>query len=294
MPQLSEYVQKRYRVLFEVWFPNVNLIVIRSNMCRACGFVTNHPRPDDADIDAKYRFLAELGQDYGQTEKAATVAQRSQSLYDSLRPFLPRRGTVLDFGGGDGRLMQSFAAQRHVCLLVDYNAAPRDCVRKLGDTLAQIPGDLRVDAIVCSHVMEHVADPVGDLQRLAKYLTPEGVMVVEVPMEIWGRAPLREEPVTHVNFFVPSTLRNALSAAGLGVITCRLLGSLHPSGRLVPAVRATARRAAVRQSLTCGTAEIRGYLNPGLVAKLQRRWMLGQLSWRSLQRRWASRRPRQH
>nr|VFJ68508.1 MAG: Methyltransferase domain-containing protein [Candidatus Kentron sp. FM]VFJ71901.1 MAG: Methyltransferase domain-containing protein [Candidatus Kentron sp. FM]VFK10579.1 MAG: Methyltransferase domain-containing protein [Candidatus Kentron sp. FM] len=42
------------------------------------------------------------------------------------------------------------------------------------------PGE-RFDFIVCSHVIEHVADPVGVLATLSGHLSDGGLMYVEVP-----------------------------------------------------------------------------------------------------------------
>jgi hypothetical protein len=57
------YVKKRYRVLFEVWFPSRQAVKITSQLCSACGFVLYTPRPEATDLDAKYRFLGALEPD---------------------------------------------------------------------------------------------------------------------------------------------------------------------------------------------------------------------------------------
>jgi SAM-dependent methyltransferase len=275
MPSLSEYVRKRYRVLFECWLPGVEEVLLNSCICKRCGFISNVPRPTEVDVDAKYRFLADLGQDYGTSESEATTRQRSRELYASLRSKLSPRGAVLDYGGGDGRLMAAFAEAKHRCLLMDYNASPCNFVEKIGNTIADFPKDLRVDAVICSHVIEHVVDPVRVMQSLAGHLLESGVMYVEVPMEIWGRAPLHEEPVTHINFFAPSTLKLSLQAAGLGVQTCKLTGAIHPTGRRRLAIKAIGFLEKQREQKVTGASEVRKYLEPGLMQKIQRRWALG-------------------
>ncbi|VFN06588.1 MAG: hypothetical protein BECKG1743D_GA0114223_108871, partial [Candidatus Kentron sp. G] len=57
---LDEYARARYRVLFEKWFPGYGKVTLTSRLCRDCGFITYTPRPEAADIHAKYRFLAEI------------------------------------------------------------------------------------------------------------------------------------------------------------------------------------------------------------------------------------------
>lgn len=223
LPYLSEYVRKRYRVLFERWAVGQDAVDCRSAMCSSCGFVSNIPRPEERDIHAKYRFLAGLGQDYGQGESLSVQANRARELYSFLKSWIPPGATILDYGGGDGRLMRVLADVGHECLLIDYNDSPQPYVRKLGDTAEHIPPDLKVHVIVCSHVLEHVAAPVTLLRVLADHLVRPGVLFVEVPMEIWRRAPLHAEPVTHVNFFVPRTVRRCIATAGLNVLYCQLV-----------------------------------------------------------------------
>jgi len=274
MPTLSEYARKRYQVLFDIWLPGATDVEIHSGMCSNCGFVSNLPRPEESDIDAKYRYLHELGQDYGSQEAQEIEAKRSQALYAALRRSLPRKGTILDFGGGDGRLMQAFADRDYRCLLIDYNSSPRSCVEKIADTAEGIPAHLAVDGIVCSHVIEHVADPVGTMHRLGRHLKPSGVMFVEVPMEIWRKAPLQEEPVTHINFFTPRSLKHALQEAELAVKYCRLAVYLHPSGRFYPAVRALGQRFGKTRKIKGGPEEVRRFLAPSFTARFKRRLSL--------------------
>jgi hypothetical protein len=56
-------IQKRLRVLFEVWFPGSQEFTASSELCRDCGSVIYAPRPTAEDLNAKYRFLTTLGPD---------------------------------------------------------------------------------------------------------------------------------------------------------------------------------------------------------------------------------------
>lgn len=238
-------------------------------MCRSCGFVSNIPRPDEQDIDAKYRFLVELGPDHGAPHLLHVQRRRARELYSFLTPWIPPAGTVLDFGGDDGCLMSAFADMGHECLLVDYNDSPQSHVTKIGDTHHDLPGDLMVDVIICAHVLEHVAAPVSVIATLADHLGPSGILFIEVPMEIWRRPPLRIEPVTHVNFFVPTTLQRCVAEAGLHVIDCRLVPSLHPNGTRPAAVRLVADNCRSPRRALEGASEVRRFLSPGWIDRLR-------------------------
>lgn len=103
------------------------------------------------------------------------------------------------------------------------------------------------------------------VERLSHYLANKDLMYVEVPMEIWGRTPLQEEPVTHVNFFSPTLLRYMLPRRGLCVEHVRLAAYLHPSGRQLLAARAVARLTQCPLGVTAlGCAETERFLNLGL------------------------------
>lgn len=271
---LTPYVRKRLRVFFEVWFPDRAEVRITSLLCAGCGFVFYTPRPEDVDLDAKYRFLCALDHDAGLAADAPMEIARSRQLYRAVARLAgrrPRGSRVLDFGGGDGRLMQSFLLAGCECDILDYSAKHIAGVRKLGNSLDDLPSSERYDWIICSHVIEHVANPLQIVERLSRQLGDEGVLYIEVPMEIWGRPPLQDEPVTHINFFTPASLRYMLTRAGLRVSRVRLAGYLHPSRRQLLAVRAVSQRGPGPVVLDApGDGESRRYLNPGLREKVWR------------------------
>jgi SAM-dependent methyltransferase len=277
---LSAYARKRYRVLFEVWHPGRSEIELTSKLCGGCGFVTNVPRPADEDLEAKYRFLGRLGQD-SEAPAAESPSERARArrLFRLLRRHLPKVGRprILDFGGGDGRLMSDFVAHGCECDVVDYRTDALPGVHRQGNTLADLPSDSKYDLVVCSHVIEHVADPLPTLQVLKEHLKPRGRLYVEVPMEIWGRAPLHTEPVTHVNFFTPASLRQLMERAGMRVSSCFLGGYHHPSGQMELAIRAIGGLADPQeQPLTAlgNPAETEGFLKPSLTLRLRRRLLM--------------------
>lgn len=93
---LNSYVQKRYQVLFEVWFPGETEVELISCLCEQCGFVLYLPRPDALDLDAKYRFLGALGTDPGLPPDSAVETARARELY---RAFSGLAGPSLAFSG---------------------------------------------------------------------------------------------------------------------------------------------------------------------------------------------------
>ncbi len=244
--ELSEYKARRFRVLFELWFPGQTEVRIQSQMCKSCGFVIYTPRPTAEDLDRKYKFLTELEADQHSFPPDTPVEKlRSQNLFGRLNRWTNSgNARILDFGGGDGRLMSNFVEHGCECFLVDYCPTPVQGVTKLADTLDDLGDDTTFDLIVCSHVLEHLADPFGIVVQLQHRLADEGVLYVEVPMEIWGAAPLQSEPVTHINFFTVASLQYLLERAGFCMLKCDMVATLHQSGNKPTAVRALAVKAA--------------------------------------------------
>lgn len=253
-----------------------------SRLCTGCGFVLYTPRPDTADLDAKYRYRSDkadtvVASDLMNARGAAISniqSRRSRELLHHVRRLSgtrPANARVLDFGGGDGVLMEAFVKAGCQCDLVDYSQHSVPGVVRVGQTLSDLHATSRYDWIVCSHVIEHVAEPLQVVRALGRHLAEGGRLFVEVPMEIWGRAPLQEEPVTHINFFTPTSLRCLLEKAGFRVFRCRLGGYLHPSGRHLLAARAVACLSGDAELVNLpGCAEAERFLNPGLMAKLWR------------------------
>jgi SAM-dependent methyltransferase len=246
MDKLDVYNAMRFKVLFEKWFPNQTEVELSSIYCVRCGLAIYQPRPEPADLNAKYRYLAELGQDYSKVApyNSPTEIERSTLIYEYLSKRIRLRDVedVLDYGGGDGRLMQAFVKAGKTCFNLDYSSSCIPSVRKLGDTLDDVGQDQKFDLIVCSHVIEHVAEPLSVIRRLAEHLKSGCWLYVEVPMEIWKAAPLQHEPVTHINFFTPSSLWNLLYLAGLIECESRLTAYLHSSGTRPHGIRGLGRQ----------------------------------------------------
>lgn len=222
---LPEYFRLRWEIFFDVWFPGQENVELRSVMCRRCGLMTYAPRPETADIDAQYAYL-----DAHQTpiptlpfyENDAGTLARISRVHAFIEPHLPPRTLrVLDYGGSDGKLLMPFHAADHDCEVIDYHAEPLPGIRRRGSTIDELPADLRYDLILCSHVLEHIADPSALLRQLTKRLTDGGILYIEVPDEIWRGIPITHDPVTHVNFFNEHNISLLCQRHGLGLVAHR-------------------------------------------------------------------------
>ena len=102
-------------------------------------------------------------------------------------------------------------------------------------------GDLQFDVAIASHVLEHLADPVGTLREVRRTMKPGARLGIEVPNELENLGTLllgylgRLDPYavrsTHVHFFSPTTLRRVVEAASLTVTSVKTLRDVRDARR---------------------------------------------------------------
>jgi SAM-dependent methyltransferase len=275
---LTNNERLRRRILFEVWFPNAEVVELQSVLCKGCGFMTYAPRPSADDIESKYRFLQETERDIGGsgTSKRALAMdrRRAESTWRAVLRHAPAgRRRVLDFGGGDGKLLAPFLERGDDCFLIDYNIQPLPGITKLADTLDEVPCEERFDVIICSHVLEHVAEPGQILRELGRRLAAGGVLYGEVPAEIWRGAPITRDPVTHVNFFTLPSFEELFRRHDLRLLESRQArGSYGGFTKPVLVVVAAPGRANGARPAGEAARHTRGLLDPGPAASLAHRW----------------------
>ena len=240
----DDEVRLRRQVLFDVWFPNVNAVTLKSRRCRVCGTICYAPRPTAADLNRKYRFLraALIGSPApamsARVEAADTA--RAVAILQALAPHIAGHARVLDIGGGDGRLMAPFVERGFECYLVDRVDYTCQGVTKLGDSLEELPAESVFDVAICSHVLEHVASPGELLEHVYARLRNGGVVYVEVPLEVFQNNawnPIVAEPVEHINFFTPEAVDRILRGSGFTVVGAQVGWSSY-EGRPLPVIRA--------------------------------------------------------
>lgn len=249
----SGWKKTALRILFEVWRRGDESDAQFAFVgCRQCGLMIYLPRPTDAEISEKYAFVNGMGDATpSKGEHPERTALRARRVFNILKPHAPRAARkVLDYGGGDGRLLKQFVDKGFDCGLLDYSNRPIAGVTRLGSTEADLAPDARFDVIVCSHVVEHLGSPRECLARLSNVLAYDGVIYVEVPYEVFNQLPANAEPVTHVNFFTPASLARLLTEAGFETIKCTIGTYPHPKGHWSLCVGAVARRASQMQTLS--------------------------------------------
>lgn len=99
----------------------------------------------------------------------------------------------------------------------------------VGDLMDAPFPDQSFDVVSAFHVVEHLPDPLGALQRIVRWLTPGGIGLVEVPnfaglgRRLFGSAWHGLALPFHHSHFTPHTLVCAVEHAGGEVIQIRHL-----------------------------------------------------------------------
>jgi SAM-dependent methyltransferase len=225
---LSDYQFLRRKVLFDVWFPTEETVTLTSVCCAACSFMAYSPRPSEPEISAKYAYLKRVEPDVGGQAGLDSRARRSDDLraarvFERCRPHYgsARALRVLDYGGGNGKLLKPFLDEGHSCYIIDYNDSPIPGVTKICDDMSSFTSDDTFDLIICSHVLEHVSDLGGLATFLQRRLDPRGLLYAEVPQEIWAGLRLEGDPVTHIDFFTEGSFSRLFLENGFDILDNR-------------------------------------------------------------------------
>jgi len=141
-----------------------------------------------------------------------------------------REGRVLDVGCGSGERLELLKQLGWTVKGVDLDAKAVAVAQKKG--LDAECGDLKTmalpaesfDAVILSHVIEHVPQPCDLLTECARVLKPGGRLVMLTPnaesfgLDYYGRCWRGLEPPRHLQIFSQSSLEQIVKKAGLKMV----------------------------------------------------------------------------
>lgn len=156
-----------------------------------------------------------------------------RAAFDASVMWLPATsgGRVLEIGCGNGNLLARLADLGWQAQGIEPDPKAAKIARDRG--LPVIAGELTdqsfeseaFDAIIMSHVIEHIGDPVSLLRRCRQILKPGGRVIMLTPnlgamgYRWLGRNWLHLDPPRHLNLFTPESMS----------IACRHAGFISPS-----------------------------------------------------------------
>jgi SAM-dependent methyltransferase len=221
-----------------------------------CGHIWLHPAPDGSEIVEFYKDY------YTHTESARAISrmhrlsamlvgtERERRDAWALYVNSPRPGRLLEVGFGDGSRLRYFQREgwdvegQEFDPLAAANARTLGFKVHLGDL-----ADLRLpaesyDAVVGSHVLEHVRDPVRFLAEARRLLKPGGQMVMVTPNgESYGHRRFGAqwrglEVPRHLHIFSPGSLGIVVQSLNLGSYAIRTT-SVNAINFLIPSIKAS-------------------------------------------------------
>jgi SAM-dependent methyltransferase len=137
---------------------------------------------------------------------------------------------LLEVGCGSGEFLAGMRERGWKTLGVDVDPGAVEAARSRGLDVKrgglsrlELPSDL-ADAVVLSHVIEHVHDPIGLLVECGRVLKPGGLLVVTTPNGgarghcRFGSSWWPLDPPRHLVLFNTSAMRTAAERAGLQIV----------------------------------------------------------------------------
>lgn len=219
------------------------------NMCMACGFLYQSPRPTKALLTEIYR------KSYRPAEPTpAYLAEKRADAEDKvawLSKHLGGGGTgrrVLDIGSGEGSLLRGFQQAGWDA----YGTEVTESFAKWGEKHFGVNihvGELderayrgaHFDLVTLSHILEHIHEPWGFLATVKGRMEAGGKVFVEVPDLLVPRGAFSENRFAspHLWGFSEETLGDLMRKAGFNVVkverltgirgtVIRLLGDAEP------------------------------------------------------------------
>jgi len=206
--------------------------------CRTCRFVYQNPRPSAASFAAIYPT------EYGPYQSTPSTTHRLHpdlamacSFVDRMQP---QGGQLLDVGCGPGHFLKALQQTQPQWQLAGVEPDTRAAAQAQTNGLMVQNCTIETatldnaswDAITLWNVIEHLADPVGMLQRIRTLLRPQGLLYMAVPMldswdaRIFGKYWTGWELPRHFSAFDRASLARLLHSSGF-----QMVGSACINGR---------------------------------------------------------------
>jgi 2-polyprenyl-3-methyl-5-hydroxy-6-metoxy-1,4-benzoquinol methylase len=238
--------------------------------CDACGMWFNDTDVSQERYDSYYSYLSKYS-DVRTSSGAGTSAEDTQRLHDTataIADFEVNTGIrLLDVGCGSGGLLDVLKAQGFTNLTgMDPSAQCAAIVRgrthlcQVGSLTQPLPGSEVFQALVLSHVLEHIRDLQPAMRSVRRLLSSDGWFYVEVPDALRYHecivAPFQDFNLEHINHFTAHSLAILLVSEGFEVVSSGSKTFPLPGAASYPAIWAFAKKATTTQPITTDKADI--------------------------------------
>lgn len=202
-----------------------------TRVCRSCGCVFRSPAWDEAELERIYSPETwRLVEPYRPKTPEAlrnNEARRRSMVELILRERAPSPGgsppAIADIGGRDGFYVAPFLDEGWSVVTIDpaTGEVVDQRIKRLPLRLDQTGLHKAFDAVVLSHILEHLVTLKEFLGKVWAALRPEGVVYAEVPYEVHQVLLGRDlwDP-SHQVYFATRTLRYLFESNGFAVRLC--------------------------------------------------------------------------
>jgi len=154
-----------------------------------------------------------------------TSDERLMGQVRFFAPFCPPSARVLEIGCATGELAVAVRKELSPARYEAIELSPAGeqarqhldtlYTRPLRAILANKTVDADFDAILMSHVLEHLEDPAAELDAMVRVLAPGGFIFLEVPNRSGHRLLAIDDNRSHLHYFSASSLARLLANFGL-------------------------------------------------------------------------------
>jgi len=158
--------------------------------CTQCSLIFPNPMPvPEGGAEALYNLDAD---DYFINHDVAERGRLALALLSQAESLVERKGRLLDVGVGRGELLKAAAAQGWAVLGLEPSPSFAAAARAHAPGVDLLETDLlradlppgSFDVIILQAVLEHLHDPAGVIEEVARLLAPRGVLYADVPNEL--------------------------------------------------------------------------------------------------------------
>jgi hypothetical protein len=238
-------------------------VAVELQSCLNCSFVqTKFPFSDEA-ISRLYEDYRSDSYNKERSHYEPTYAAVANSIGSHTEAGLDRvealtswleskinfnEGTMLDFGGADGKFLPAFHGPKYVYEISDIRPAP-GVIRIAGESSLQTYSYVQL-----AHVLEHVIEPLKLARRVAALVQEGGYLLIEVPQDVstellqqlqLGGAHRIFTVHEHINYYSALALRKLMEVVDLEVISIDAVPIESSMGRQT-FIRGLARRSSAR------------------------------------------------
>ena len=202
----------------------------RLGICAACNCVQNpvdsHWQNETTEIYSRYQIYRQsAGSEQGVFSDGIKLVPRSAKIFPHITSFmdLEKTGRLLDIGCANGELLRYFSTLAPHWKMVGFEIDDkrREEVESIPGVEAFASGSLNkltqpFDIITLMHVLEHLANPILWLDELHRLLTPNGLVLIQVPDPKLN--PYNLLVADHCSHFTMQDLINIAQQAGYQVL----------------------------------------------------------------------------